>query len=69
VPAASPLVGKTVDVVEARRRHKLLVVAVRRTEGDLVFNPGDDFAFAAEDTIIVMGRADDLERFRQEQRI
>jgi len=69
VPATSLLVGKTVDAIEARRRHKLLVVAVRHAEGNLVFNPDGDFTFAAQDTIVVMGRPADLERFRQENEI
>lgn len=69
VPATSALVAKTVEAVEARRKHRLLVVAVRRKEGNLIFNPDGDFVFAADDTIILMGRPDDLERFRQEQGI
>jgi voltage-gated potassium channel len=67
IPAASVIVGRTVDQVEARRRHQLLVVAVRRASGNLLFNPDGDFAFAAQDTIIVMGRRDDLDRFRRDQ--
>ena len=66
IPRTSPLVGKTVEAVEARRRHRLLVVAVRRKGGDLVFNPDDAFVFAAEDTVIVMGRPGDIVRFRQD---
>lgn len=69
VPASSPLVSKTVDAVEAQRRHRLLVVAVRRAEGNLIFNPDGDFVFASGDTIIMMGRPADLERFRHEQQI
>ena len=69
VPASSPWPAERSTPSKLRRRHKLLVVAVRRTEGNLIFNPDGDFVFAAQDTIIMMGRPDDLERFRQEQGI
>ena len=69
VPAASSLVGKSVESVEAWRKHRLLVVAARHAEGNLIFNPDADFVFAVGDTIIVMGRPDDLTRFRHEQEV
>lgn len=66
LPVASPLVGKTVIDTEARRRHGLLVVAVKRAEGQMIFNPDGDFSFAAADTVIVMGKPEDIARFRQD---
>jgi len=64
VPAASALVGQTVREAETRRRHGLLVVAVKRSEGTMIFNPDGDFRFEAGDIVIVMGRPGDIERFR-----
>ena len=69
LPAASPLVGKTVIETETRRRHGLLVVAVKRVEGKMIFNPDGDFTFAAADTVIVMGKPDAIARFRQDYSI
>lgn len=66
VPQASPLVGKSVEYAEAARKHGLLVVAVKRNSGEMVFNPGATFHFAALDTVIAMGRTEDIARFRQE---
>jgi voltage-gated potassium channel len=66
VSAASPLVGKTILDAETRRRHGLLVVAVKQKIGSMVFNPGAEVVFQPGDTIIVMGRLDDIDRFRQE---
>ena len=62
----SRLVKKSVEEVETRRRHGLLIVAVERAAGEMVFNPDADFVFQPDDTAIVMGRLDDIERFREE---
>jgi voltage-gated potassium channel len=60
------LIGRTVQQAEARRRHGLLVVAVKRADGKLIFNPDADFVFEPNDTVIVMGKVDDIKRFRGE---
>jgi K+/H+ antiporter YhaU regulatory subunit KhtT len=66
IPAGSPLVGFTVEQAEARRKHGLLIVAVKQAHGKMVFNPDADQAFAAGDILIVMGSAADAQRFRQQ---
>ena len=66
VPTTHSLANKTVREVEAGRRHKLLVVAVRRMDGRMIFNPDADHIFLAGDTMILMGQPDDVERFRNE---
>lgn len=69
IPSGSLLAGQTVSQAEARRKHGLLFVAVRRGAGQMVFNPDDDFRFETADTIIVMGKSDDIGRFRAEYRV
>jgi voltage-gated potassium channel len=66
VPPKSRLVGVTVADAEAHRRHGLLFVAVEHGGGEMVFNPGGSFEFQANDTVIVMGQADDIQRFRKQ---
>lgn len=66
VSAHSGIVGKTVVEIEARRKHRLLVVAVKHPGGQMVFNPDNDENFQSGDTLVVMGRVPDIERFRQE---
>ena len=66
IAAEAQLVGKTVEQAEARRRHGLLVVAVKRADGKLMFNPDANFVFAPYDIVIVMGKVDDIKRFRGE---
>lgn len=62
----SPLVGSTVRDSQTRSRHGLLIVAVRHPGGVLAFNPDADTVFQGGDTVIVMGHAADIERFREE---
>ncbi|MGD9723908.1 MAG: TrkA family potassium uptake protein [Pirellulales bacterium] len=62
----SSLVGKTAVDAETRRRHGLLVVAIKQQSGTMVFNPGADIAYQAGDKLIVMGRCEDIDRFRRE---
>lgn len=58
------LAGLTVGETEAHRTHKLLVVAVRREDGELIFSPDADFAFAPKDIAIVMGSRSQIAQFR-----
>jgi voltage-gated potassium channel len=64
-----PLVGSTVRESGTRSRHGLLIVGVRRADGNLVFNPDADTIFQANDMILVMGRVADIERFRQQHKV
>ena len=66
LPSTSALVGKTIVDAETRRRHGLLVVAVKQSSGAMVFNPGTEVVFQAADTLIVMGHVEDIDRFRRE---
>ena len=65
VSPASPLCGKTIRNVEARKNHGLLIVA-RKSHGQMTFNPSAEVVFEAGDTIMVMGRREDIERFQRE---
>jgi len=64
IPAGNDIVGTTVRDTEMGRRHQLLVVAVKGDDGSMIFNPSADHAFKAHDTIILMGRTEDVNQFR-----
>ena len=66
VTDSSPLVGKTIIDAEPRRRSGLLIVAVKQAGGSMLFNPGAEVVFQPGDTLIVMGRVPDIDRFREE---
>lgn len=66
VPETSPLIGVTVGNTDTFQRHDLLVAAVKHPDGTMRFNPGNDYAFQAQDTVIVMGHVDTIVRFQNE---
>jgi voltage-gated potassium channel len=64
LPEQCKLIGVTVASTEALRKYRLLVVAIRQADGTMIFNPGAEYTFNAADIAIVMGRAEDIQRFR-----
>lgn len=66
LPENAKLVGVSVRATEARRKHGLLVVAVKQAGGEMLFNPDADYKFRVQDTVILMGRSEDILRFRSE---
>ncbi|QDT68344.1 Voltage-gated potassium channel Kch [Planctomycetes bacterium MalM25] len=69
IPQGSPLVGQTVRDTATRQRHNLLIVGIRRSGGTMVFNPDPDDEFEADDTLVVMGRVEDVQSFQRSQRL
>jgi len=59
------LVGYSVGDEQVQQRLRLLIVAIRRAEGETLFNPTDDTEFRAGDTVIAMGPEADLKNFRR----
>jgi voltage-gated potassium channel len=66
IPAASPLIGKKLGETGLRPVYSLLMVAVKRRVGALIFNPESDYVFHPDDIAIIMGRTEDIQRFRSE---
>jgi len=66
LPEGCPLVGTTLGTSHLRSRNGLLVVAVRRSDDQLLFAPGAEMVFQAGDQVIVIGHVGDIERFRRE---
>ena len=63
---SSRLVGSTVTESGTRQTHGILVLAVKERDGNMVFDPRSSHVFRDQDTVIVMGGAEDIERFRQD---
>lgn len=66
VKANGRLLNVSVKETEAFRRHKLLVIAIKESDGHLTFNPPADRRFNEGDTVMLMGHAGDIERFTVE---
>jgi voltage-gated potassium channel len=54
------VVSKTIREMQLRRNVGVIVMAIRRADGRMLFNPPADTAVEAGDFLIVMGRQDDL---------
>lgn len=64
IPTDSPLVGKTIRDAGTRQKDSVLIVSVRRPQGEHVFNPDADLEFQAGDTLVVIGKTEDVRSFR-----
>jgi len=69
IPADSPLVGKSIRQSQLRTQHGLLIVAVRRPGGNLQFNPGGETVLESGMSVVVLGRQEDIDRFRAEYHV
>lgn len=58
----SQLDGATIGTSGLRSRLGLILVAIERRDGEMAFNPEDDAALVAGDTLIVLGRRAQLAR-------
>ena len=63
IPVANELVGQSVRSVEGLRKHQLLVVAIKPEDHEMLFNPGADYVFRANDVAIMMGKRHDIDGF------
>lgn len=64
IPAGHFLAGKTIQESGIRDQFDLLIVGVKSATGDFQFNPKPTYAISAGDTLLVMGRVDDINRLR-----
>jgi voltage-gated potassium channel len=60
------LAGHSLRDADIKRRTGVIVVAIKRADGMLVFPPSGDEILAPGDSVVFLGRRDDLDRFRQQ---
>jgi voltage-gated potassium channel len=63
--AASRFIGQNLADSHIRQDFDLIIVAIKRATGELVFNPGPKVEFESGDTLITVGRPDDLGRIAE----
>ncbi|WP_084554066.1 potassium channel family protein [Desulfopila aestuarii] len=61
----SELTGKTVMSSNLRQDFGVIIVAIKRRNGDMVFNPGPQEIFNAGDVIVVIGKRAELQRMTE----
>ncbi|MCI0681106.1 MAG: potassium channel protein [Gemmataceae bacterium] len=59
----SPLVGRSIGDCDLRASLKVIVVAIKKSSGKMIFSPEDDVSLEAGDTLIAMGSKDQLLKF------
>jgi voltage-gated potassium channel len=60
VSKESDLVSKTIRELQIGRQYGVIVLAIRKGDGEMVFNPAADTAVRAGDYLIVMGNPENL---------
>ena len=60
VAESSEMVGKTIEAMHLRKEVGVIVMAVRKATGRMIFNPPADTAVQGGDFLIVMGSPDSL---------
>jgi len=60
VSAGSEVAAKTIREMQLRRNMGVIVMAIRRHDGNMLFNPPADTSVQAGDYLIVMGKQEDL---------
>jgi voltage-gated potassium channel len=65
VPEKSEYVSRTLIETNIRKDLGVIVLAIRKSGGQMIFNPPAEAEIAAGDHLIVMGEANDLRRLEQ----
>ena len=60
VEAASSLVGKKLSQTNIRSELDIVVVSIRRNDGQIVFNPSGDALIESGDILIAIGKSESL---------
>jgi len=60
VQSTSTLVGKTLVESNLRRDFGVIIVAIKKTAGNMIFNPGPNALIEAGDVIVAIGREQDM---------
>ncbi len=58
----SQVIGKTISELNLKRRTGLLIVAIKKGDGKLYFNPDSDYVFEKDDVLLVMGTREQIEK-------
>jgi len=55
--------GLTLSTSRIRQEFDLIVIAIKKSDASMIFNPSFDAEIRADDTVIVVGSSDNLEKF------
>ena len=61
----SPIIGKTLEESGIRQRYGLIIVAVKKDSGKMIFNPLANYIIAKGDRLIAMGEDENVKSFAE----
>jgi voltage-gated potassium channel len=59
----SPFIGKSLEESEIRHRYGLIIVAVKKDAGQMIFNPLANYIISKGDKLIALGEDKNVSRF------
>ena len=65
VGPASNLIGKTLIDSQIRQRFGVVIVAIKKPTSEMIFNPTPEEKLEFQDTIVVIGKKEDLKRMNE----
>lgn len=65
VPSDSVLDGTAVKDSKIKEEYGLLLVGIKKPDGEMVFNPNADYRFHVNDVVLVMGQAQEILRLQE----
>ena len=65
IGSTSSLVGKTLIDSQLRQDFGVIIVAIKKPSNEMIFNPLPTEKLEAEDTIVVIGKREDMERLAE----
>ncbi len=68
IPPGSKLVGKTLGKSNLRSTYGLIIVAIRKPDGVMRFNPSSETKLEASDILVALGEGKSLDRLKAELR-
>jgi voltage-gated potassium channel len=63
IPSQAGLVGKKLMDSSIRQDYNLIVVAIKRVDGKMIYNPAPQELLHADDIIVVIGPRENLDKF------
>lgn len=63
IPATSSLVDVTLQDSGIRRQYNLIIIAIKKADGEMIFNPSFETVLRQGDMLVAVGEVDNLARF------
>ncbi|MFW5486898.1 MAG: potassium channel family protein [Desulfovibrio sp.] len=65
VGPSSELVGKNLIESEIRPRFNVIIIGIRKVDGEMVFNPDAHFVISSGDTLVTVGKHESMVKLRE----